>query len=31
MFQTFPGIFFELIGQSSTEGNVYEFKSVEVN
>ena len=30
MFQTFPGIFFELIGQSSTEGNAYEFKSVEV-
>lgn len=30
LFQTFPGIFFELIGQPASEGNAYEFQSVEI-
>ena len=30
IFQTFPGIFFELIGQPASEGNAYQFQSVEI-
>ncbi len=30
LFQTFPNIFFELIGQSNVEVSAYEFKSVEI-
>ncbi|MEW5860402.1 MAG: Rpn family recombination-promoting nuclease/putative transposase [Cyanobacteriota bacterium] len=30
MFQAFPGIFFELIGQPSSNGKAYQFQSVEV-
>jgi len=30
LFQKFPGIFFELIGQPPSTGDAYEFKSVEV-
>lgn len=30
LFQTFPNIFFALIGQSNAEANAYEFKSVEI-
>ncbi|MFE1747167.1 Rpn family recombination-promoting nuclease/putative transposase [Coleofasciculus sp. H7-2] len=30
MFQAFPGIFFELIGQPSSNGNGYTFQSVEI-
>ncbi|MBD1834543.1 Rpn family recombination-promoting nuclease/putative transposase [Cyanobacteria bacterium FACHB-472] len=30
LFQKFPGIFFELIGQPPSAGDAYEFKSVEV-
>lgn len=30
LFQIAPGIFFELLGQSTTAGDGYEFKSVEV-
>jgi predicted transposase/invertase (TIGR01784 family) len=30
LFQTFPKIFFELIGQSNLEVSGYEFKSVEI-
>ena len=30
LFQTFPGIFFELINHQSSEANAYEFASVEL-
>lgn len=30
IFQNFPGIFFELIGEPAATGDVYEFISVEV-
>jgi predicted transposase/invertase (TIGR01784 family) len=30
LFKTFPGVFFELIGQTSTAAAVYEFRSVEI-
>jgi predicted transposase YdaD len=30
LFKTFPGIFFELLGQSPTAAENYEFASVEV-
>lgn len=30
LFQTFPGVFFELIGQPAIEGEAYKFQSVEV-
>lgn len=30
LFQTFPGIFFELINHQATEANAYEFASVEL-
>lgn len=30
LFQTFPGIFFELIDQPLSEANIYEFMSVEI-
>jgi predicted transposase YdaD len=30
LFQSFPGIFFELIDQSPTIANIYQFSSVEV-
>ncbi len=30
LFQNFPSIFFELIGESATTGNAYKFSSVEI-
>jgi predicted transposase/invertase (TIGR01784 family) len=30
LFKTFPGVFFELIGQAPTEAEAYEFRSVEI-
>ncbi|UKO96870.1 Rpn family recombination-promoting nuclease/putative transposase [Nostoc sp. UHCC 0870] len=30
LFKTFPGVFFELLGQSPVEAEAYEFLSVEV-
>ena len=30
LFQEFPSIFFELIGQSGTQANAYQFTSIEL-
>lgn len=30
LFQNFPSIFFELIGESAVTGNIYKFTSVEI-